>query len=107
MTSTELAAQPIPNEIRPLVRKEVDELMHDIPQWTRGVNAIVREFRFKSFPEAMEFVSRVATLAHEQDHHPDIFISYNRVQLTLSTHKLKSLTMNDFILAAKIDRLMP
>ncbi len=64
---------------------------------------IKREFRFKDFRQAMEFVNSVAAIANEQDHHPDIFISYNKVQLTLSTHKIGGLSLNDFIVAAKID----
>lgn len=54
----------------------------------------------------MAFVNRVAAVAEEQRHHPDIRISYNKVRLTLSTHKIGGLSRNDFILAAKIDRLI-
>ena len=49
----------------------------------------------------------MAAIANEQDHHPDIFISYNKVRLTLSTHKIGGLSLNDFIVAAKIDLLAP
>jgi 4a-hydroxytetrahydrobiopterin dehydratase len=51
-------------------------------------------------------VNNVASIANEQDHHPDIFISYNKVRLLLSTHKIEGLSLNDFIMAAKIDLLM-
>lgn len=64
-----------------------------------------REFRFKDFGKAMEFVNEVAEVAEEQDHHPDICVFYNKVNLTLSTHKIGGLSRNDFILAAKIDEL--
>jgi 4a-hydroxytetrahydrobiopterin dehydratase len=55
------------------------------------------------FRQAMDFVNSVAAIANEQDHHPDVFISYNKVQFTLSTHKIGGLSLNDFIVAAKID----
>jgi 4a-hydroxytetrahydrobiopterin dehydratase len=69
-----------------------------------GERTIGREFRFRDFRQAMDFVNSIAAIANEQDHHPDIFISYNKVQLTLSTHKIGGLSLNDFIMAAKIDR---
>jgi 4a-hydroxytetrahydrobiopterin dehydratase len=53
----------------------------------------------------MNFVNSVAAIANEQDHHPDIVISYNKVQLTFSTHKIGGLSLNDFIVAARVDLL--
>ncbi len=105
MKLTEQTAKPIEKGTVPLSQKEVLGLVRDVPLWSLGIRAIAREFRFKDFREAMEFVNRVAALANEQDHHPDIFISYGKVQLTLSTHKIGGLTLNDFIVAAKIDLL--
>ncbi len=61
---------------------------------------------FKDFGETMQFVNRVAQVAQEEDHHPDIEISYNKVHLTLSTHSIGGLSRNDFIVAAKIERLL-
>lgn len=78
--------------------------MPEIPQWSLGDREIIREFRFKDFREAMQFINSVATIVNEQDHHPDILISYNKVRLTFSTHKIGGLSMNDFIVAAKIDQ---
>jgi 4a-hydroxytetrahydrobiopterin dehydratase len=63
-------------------------------------------FRSKDFGETMQFVNRVAQVAQEEDHHPDIEISYNKVHLTLSTHSIGGLSRNDFIVAAKIERLL-
>jgi 4a-hydroxytetrahydrobiopterin dehydratase len=85
--------------------KEAEELMPQIPSWSLHNKEIDREFRFKDFRQAVDFVNQVAAVANDQDHHPDIFISYNKVNLTLSTHKAGGLTMNDLILAAKIDLL--
>jgi 4a-hydroxytetrahydrobiopterin dehydratase len=103
MKLSEQMAQPISKEIAPLPRHDAEELCREIPRWSLGEFAIAREFRLKDFRQAMAFVNIVAAIANEQDHHPDVFISYNKVQLTLSTHKISGLSLNDFIVAAKID----
>jgi 4a-hydroxytetrahydrobiopterin dehydratase len=90
-----------------LSNKEVRDQMLEIPQWSLADSSLQREFRFKDFRKAIEFVDAVAGVANEQDHHPDIFISYNKVRLTLTTHKINGLSLNDFIMAAKIDLVAP
>jgi 4a-hydroxytetrahydrobiopterin dehydratase len=85
---------------------EIDRLAEQVPDWPQKEQALEREFLFEDFEEAMDFVDNVADLAAEEDHHPDIWISYNRVRLTLSTHKVGGLSRNDFILAAKIDQMI-
>lgn len=99
--------KPLLKGTAPLSKQETEALRREVPLWSLGEGTIERELRFQDFSEAMDFVNRVAQLAHEQDHHPDIFISYNTVRLTLSTHKIHGLSMNDFIVAAKIDLLTP
>ncbi len=78
------------------------------PAWKLEENGtrLVRRFEFKDFKKAMEFVNRVAEIAEEQGHHPDIAIHWNKVDLVLWTHKNGGLHENDFILAAKVDRLL-
>ncbi|MEM7828266.1 MAG: 4a-hydroxytetrahydrobiopterin dehydratase [Candidatus Aenigmatarchaeota archaeon] len=66
---------------------------------------IRKEFTFSDFKGAIRFVNRVADLAEDEGHHPDIFISYNRVRIELWTHSISGLSENDFIIAAKIDEL--
>jgi 4a-hydroxytetrahydrobiopterin dehydratase len=105
MKRSEQTAKPVAKGTIPLSPKETAELARDIPLWSLGTQAIEREFRFGSFREAMEFANQVANIANEQDHHPDIFISYDKVRLVLSTHKIGGLSLNDFIVAAKIDLL--
>lgn len=90
----------------PLPAEQARELAREVPSWRLRENAIEREFKFADFRQALDFVNRVAALAEEEGHHPDIFISYNLVRLTLFTHKVGGLTKNDFILAAKTDRLL-
>lgn len=67
--------------------------------------SISLQFKLKSFIEAMNFVNKVAKVAEEQGHHPDIYICYNKVEITLTTHAIKGLSVNDFIMASKIELL--
>lgn len=90
-------------ELKALSDVEVAKLLSEVPQWAFKDRAIEREFKFNDFREAMEFVNKVAALAESEDHHPDICISYNKVRLTLSTHKVGGLSCKDFILGAKIN----
>src|SRR5947209_1393000 len=95
----------------PLPIEEARAMLDQVPGWElmepaegeAGVPMLVRRFRFKDFAEAMAFVNRVADLAEAEGHHPDIHISWNRVRLELTTHAIKGLSENDFILAAKVD----
>ncbi len=95
----------IDKNILPLDLKTIQQMLKEIPDWIFKTSLLTREFIYKDFEEAMQFVNKVADLAHAEDHHPDIAISYNKVRLNLSTHKIGGLSMNDFILAAKIDLL--
>jgi 4a-hydroxytetrahydrobiopterin dehydratase len=107
MKLSEQSCKPVKAGDPALSGKEVTDRMSEIPQWSLADNELQREFRFKDFRKAMEFVDAVAGVANEQDHHPDISISYNKVRLTLTTHKINGLSLNDFIVAAKIDLLAP
>ena len=64
-----------------------------------------REFRFENFYRTMSFVNAIAHIANTEDHHPDLEVGYNYCRVRYSTHAIKGLSQNDFICAAKIDRL--
>ena len=66
---------------------------------------LLREYRFPDFRQALDFINKVGELAEVEGHHPDIQLGYGMAKLTLWTHKIDGLHENDFILAAKIDRL--
>lgn len=66
---------------------------------------IEKKFKFKDFKEAMRFVNKIADVAEEQGHHPDISIYYNKVDIALTTHAIGGLSTNDFIMASKIELL--
>ena len=74
--------------------------------WSQRPDALERDFEFEDFKGAMAFVNRVADVAEDSAHHPDILVhGWNHVRLTLSTHSAGGLTENDFALAARLDEL--
>ena len=83
------------------VLREVSKL----GSWTLRRRVISRKFVFDDFAQAMRFVNRVARLAEAANHHPDITINYNKVRLALTTHDEGGLTMKDFRLASRINKL--
>lgn len=85
----------------PLTRYEVEQYLRGLPGWNLVDGTIEKEFRFKSYLEGLAFANEVGKIAEEQNHHPDILIKWRRVKLILSTHSVKGLSENDFILAAK------
>jgi 4a-hydroxytetrahydrobiopterin dehydratase len=75
-------------------------------EWRQEGEALVRDYKFKDFAEAMAYVNRVADLAEEVNHHPDILVhGWNQVRLTLTTHSAGGLTENDHEMARRIDAL--
>jgi 4a-hydroxytetrahydrobiopterin dehydratase len=74
--------------------------------WSEVDGALEREFKFESFPDAIAFVTRVADLAEEANHHPDIAIHYRTVTLRLSTHSAGAITERDHELAIRIDSVI-
>ena len=74
--------------------------------WNVTEKLLSRDFKFKDFKEALDFINKVGAIAEEEGHHPDIHLtSYNKVKIELFTHAISGLSENDFILAAKIDQL--
>ena len=84
---------------------KVKEKLDELSGWKRENDKITRTFEFKDFVESMEFVNKLVKPAEAMNHHPDIYISYNTVELSLTTHSEGGLTDNDFELASHIDRM--
>jgi 4a-hydroxytetrahydrobiopterin dehydratase len=74
--------------------------------WTEAGGALEREFRFRDFREALDFVNRVGELAEAEDHHPDVAIHWNRVTLRWWTHARDAITERDVELAARTNELV-
>ena len=84
-----------------MTRQEVGQYMRSLPGWNLVDGSIEKEFRFRSYLDGLAFANEIGKIAEEQNHHPDILIKWRRVKLTLSTHSVKGLSENDFIVAAK------
>ena len=87
---------------------EAKKYIRIIQGWelARNAKSIERKLVFKDFKHALRFVNNVGAIAEKEGHHPDILLhSWNKVNIRLSTHAIKGLSINDFILAAKIDRI--
>ena len=85
----------------------MDQLLRKLANDWRVVDGhhLEKDYKFKNFVEALDFTNRVGAIAEAQGHHPDILLSWGRVEVTLWTHKIDGLTESDFIMAAKIDNL--
>ncbi len=86
-----------------LTAEQANALLPTVPNWQIQSGELVRTFQFPDFLAALAFVNRVAPLAEQAGHHPDIDIRYNRVRLALVTHDAGGLTAKDFDLAALVD----
>ena len=87
-----------------LTTKQSNTLLKQLKYWKIKNKRIHRQFKFKNFIEAMKFINKVAIIAEKEQHHPDIIIHYNKVNIEIWTHSINGLSENDFILAAKIDK---
>jgi 4a-hydroxytetrahydrobiopterin dehydratase len=99
---------PCEGGVKPLSPEQVCDYLAAVPQWrlTPDGKHLRREWRVKDFATALDFFYRVGRIAEEEDHHPDLHLTgYRQVAIELSTHALGGLSENDFILAAKIDKL--
>lgn len=93
--------------IPPLTETEIAKLMPQVHLWqvSEDGKMLVRRFSFKGFYKTMAFVNAVAWIANQENHHPDMEVGYNYCVVKYSTHAVDGLTQNDFICAAKIDKL--
>ncbi len=105
---TEKKCTPCEGGVPPLSREQAATLAKQLsPEWvlSREGPYLRREFRFKDFYRTMSFVNAVAHIANIEDHHPDLEVGYNYCRVQYTTHAIKGLSENDFICAAKIDRI--
>ena len=80
------------------------QYLSDLPGWSLFEDKIEKEYRFKTYLDGLDFAYKMGHIAEEQDHHPNILIGWRWVKLTFSTHSIKGLSENDFIMAAKADK---
>src|SRR5688572_19611261 len=100
--------EPCAKGTPPLPKAEVKKLLRHLKGWHLAdrSKALEQEFLMKNFLAARDLINRIAQVAEKEDHHPDLHLtSYRKLRIVLSTHSIGGLSKNDFILAAKIDRL--
>ncbi|HYE74161.1 MAG TPA: 4a-hydroxytetrahydrobiopterin dehydratase [Blastocatellia bacterium] len=107
---SELAAktcEPCRGGVAPLKGEEIQKLMAELGNGWEVIEEhhLKKVFTFPDFRSALDFTNKVGAIAEEQGHHPDIYLAWGRVEITIWTHKINGLHESDFILAAKIDRL--
>ena len=110
MAASELAEKeclPCKGEAPALKGKALKDLEQKLGNGWKVVNEhhLEKEYKFKDFKDALAFTNRVGDLAEGQGHHPDIYLAWGKVRITIWTHKIDGLTETDFVFAAKIDRL--
>ena len=97
---------PCKGGVPPLKGAKLDDLLEKLKNDWKIIKEhhLEKEYSFKNFKEALNFTIKVGELAENQGHHPDIFLAWGKVKLTIWTHKIDGLTESDFIFAAKADR---
>ncbi len=97
---------PCRGGIPPLGAEEIRPLLEQLNQWEVVENHHLKKaFAFEDFASALGLVNQIGEIAEQEDHHPDLYLAWGRVEAQIWTHKINGLSESDFILAAKIDAL--
>ena len=105
---TEKKCLPCEGGVEALSEAAAQALLQQLDGWDLKDNAkeIIRTFHFNDYYQTMAFVNAIAWMAHQENHHPDLAVSYNNCTVRYSTHAIGGLSDNDFICAAKVDALL-
>jgi len=106
MSLSEKHCVPCKGGVPPLAGAELKRLQQELPEWqVVDGHHLLRSFTFPDFKTALDFVNKAGAIAEEEGHHPDLFLSWGKVEVKIWTHKIDGLTESDFILAAKIGKI--
>lgn len=109
MTLADKKCEPCSGETPPMAADQAEKMLENLSDgWTLKDNSskLFKSFKFKNFKRAFAFVSKIADLAEEQGHHPNIHFTWGLVELEIWTHAISGLAEADFIMAAKADRAL-
>ena len=88
-----------------MIKEEIEKHLGKLQGWTLVNDTIEKNYKLANFRQAIEFINKVADIAEAENHHPDVRLwNWNNVKLTITTHSIKGLSEQDFILASKIDK---
>lgn len=99
---------PCEGGVKPLVEDEYSAFLErELTGWTvKEEKVLEKDYKFKDFSKALEFINKIGAIAESEGHHPDIYLhDWNKIKLSLTTHAIGGLSENDFILASKIDTI--
>jgi len=101
------SCQPLKAGTPSMVIPTIESYLSILTGWQAAFDykSIERSLLFKNHYQVMAFLNALAYISHQQDHHPEIYYGYNHVKITLTTHNAKGVTLNDMILAARINQL--
>ena len=107
MELSEKGCMPCEGGVPALAPDRIGELLREVPGWrvSEDHSTLSKEFRFSHFVGTMVFVNQMAALAEDEGHHPDFCVHYNRLNIQLTTHAIHGLSENDFIMAARLNKL--
>lgn len=93
-------------QVERLGTEEAGKLLTQLTDWDMSEDQLKKQYRFKNYYATMAFVNLVAWIAHRENHHPDLHVSYNKCTVVYRTHSAGGLSENDFICAARLDAAM-
>lgn len=102
---TESKCKPCEGGVDPLRSTEVENLLKQLNGWALEDGAITKSYAFKNYYQTIAFVNAAAWISHREDHHPDMTVGYHACKVAYKTHAINGLSVNDFICAAKLDKL--
>ena len=106
MSLSEKNCVPCKGGVPPLAGPELERLKKELPTWqVVDGHHLLKSFTFPDFRTALDFVNKTGAIAEAEGHHPDLLLSWGKVEVKIWTHKIDGLTESDFILAAKLDQI--
>lgn len=97
--------KPCEGGVAPLKEAEIRNLLKQLDGWEYANGRIAKTYSFKNYYQTMAFVNAAAWISHREDHHPDVSVGYKQCRVEYMTHAINGLSDNDFICAAKLDKL--
>lgn len=98
---------PCRGGVPPMDESTADRMLQQVPGWSLNAPGhLYKIFAFPDFVKALAFVNKVGAIAEEQQHHPDLYLAWGKVGVEIWTHKINGLTESDFVLAAKIEKVL-
>ena len=98
--------KPCEGGVAPLTKDQVAPMLKGLQGWSLDGKSIAKTYKFRNYFETMAFVNAAAWVSHREDHHPDMRVGYNQCKVSYVTHAINGLSENDFICAAKLDKLL-